>query len=310
MKYYFAPMEGITTFQYRRLHYKYFQGVEKYFTPFISPTMHGSFTPKERKDILPEHNEGIPVVPQILANNADYFLAVTKELKAYGYQEVNLNLGCPSNKVANKHKGSGFLSEPFRLERFLNDIFEKSVLPISIKTRIGRYDEDEWEELLSVFNLYPVKELIVHPRVQKDYYKEPVHMDLFLQTWKDSKNPVVYNGDINSRQDIERIEEQCPKLEALMLGRGLLSRPDLLDPRVSESTLEETLGNQQAFWHFHDELEQAYYEEQGNNTLYKMKELWIYQEKAFSNVDKQMKKIRKAKNREEYSLAIEELKAM
>lgn len=311
MKYYFAPMEGITTFYFRKMHHKYFQGVDTYFTPFISPTMHGTFTPRERKDILPENNVGVPTVPQILANNPEYFLEVTKELRDYGYKEVNLNLGCPSNKVANKHKGSGLLSEHLKLERFLDAIFEKSVLPISVKTRIGRYEEEEWNYLLSLFNYYPIKELIVHPRVQKDYYKAPVHKELFLNTWQKSENPICYNGDLYSVKDIEKWKNDCETMDCFMLGRGLLTRPDMLTPenQACMDTLPP-LGNSKAFWDFHDELEEAYFEELGNNTLYKMKELWIYQEKSFENVDKQMKKIRKAKNKQEYDFAIKELKSI
>lgn len=305
MKQYFAPMEGITTYVFRCLHHKYFKGVDCYFTPFISPTMHGTFTPRERKDILPAHTQGVPTVPQILANNAEYFLETTKELEAYGYTEVNLNLGCPSTGVVNKAKGSGLLGDPFRLEKFLDEIFEKSILPISIKTRIGRFEEEEWEELLALYNRYPLKELIVHPRVQKDFYKQPVHKDLFVRTWKESQCPVCYNGDIYTVEDYRKIESQCLGLSGIMLGRGLLVRPDLLE-QVSDGAKETQ--KEPRFWKFVEELFEAYYEELGNNALYKMKELWIYMEQGFDSVDKYTKKIKKAKNILEYRQAVEVLK--
>lgn len=303
MNYYFAPMEGITTYIFRRMHHKYFGGVDAYYTPFISPTMHGPFTPRERKDILPENTKGVPTVPQILANNAEYFLEVTRELKDYGYKEVNLNLGCPSSRVANKCKGSGFLGDTLRLEKFLDAIFEASVLPISIKTRIGRFEEDEWEELLKMYNWYPVKELIIHPRVQMDLYKKPVHTDLFVQTYGNSSNPVCYNGDIYSVEDYQRILDYAPGISSVMLGRGALTAPDLFEQLQGKASKEK-----ERFWNFLEELFEVYYVELGNNALYKMKELWIYMEKSFSNVDKALKKIRKAKNEQEYRIAVRELR--
>lgn len=306
MKCYFAPMEGITTYLYRQLHWKYFKGVDIYFTPFLSPTMHGPFTPKERKDILPENNKGIPTVPQILTNHAEYFYQVAKELKEYGYKEINLNLGCPSNTVAKKCKGAGFLSETYRLETFLDAIFEKSPLPISIKTRIGRYEEGEWEELLELYNRYPIKELIVHPRVQQDFYKKPIHWNCFLQSAKNIKSPLCYNGELHTKEEIKSCKEACPSIQNVMIGRGLLTNPFLLE----QETLIWTQEQKKRFWQFHDELFEAYYEEIGNNALYKMKELWIYMGNSFPTVDKGVKKIRKAKKYEEYKIAVEQIQAV
>lgn len=237
MKFYFAPMEGVTTYLYRKLHHKYFKGAEKYFAPFVSPTMYGCFTPREKKDILPEHNQGICVVPQILTNRSDYFLETAKVLWEYGYTEVNLNLGCPSNTVVTKCKGSGFLSETYRLNRFLEDIFAKAECEISIKTRIGRYDEEEFQELLAIFNQYPIKELTIHPRVQQDYYKNPVHRQVFLDAVKNSKNPLCYNGDIHTIEDYRQLVEECPKLPAVMIGRGALANPNIFHELQTGETI-------------------------------------------------------------------------
>lgn len=303
MKFYFAPMEGVTTYLYRKLHHKYFKGAEMYFAPFVSPTMHGCFTPRERKDIAPEHNQGVPVVPQILTNRADYFLETAKELYAYGYEEVNLNLGCPSNTVVTKGKGSGFLSEPYRLQSFLEEVFTKTEGSISIKTRLGRYEEEEFEELLEIFNQYPIKELIIHPRIQQDYYKNEIRMKSFLYAMEKSKNSLCYNGDINSREDYKGIVEQCPNLEKVMIGRGALANPNLF----SELNKGEKIS-MDVFWAFHDELYEGYQQEIGNNALYKMKELWIYMGNLFPDVDKIKKKIKKSQKQDEYKKWIDELK--
>lgn len=298
-----APMEGITTYIYRNIHNKYFKGVDKYFMPFVSPTMHGSFNPKEKKDVIPEHNQNINVVPQILTNNAEYFIQTAKELKDFGYEEVNLNLGCPSNTVVTKCKGSGFLSETYRLEKFLDTIFSKTEMDISIKTRIGRFDEEEFEELLRIFNHYEMKELIIHPRVQQDYYKNKVHMECFLDGFPKSKNPVCYNGDIYTISDYEKLTKQCPDLQMVMFGRGVIGNPGLVEEIRTEKQLDMT-----KFWNFHDELLEAYEEALANNALYKMKELWIYMGKLFPDGDKSLKKIKKAQKMVDYKKAMEILR--
>ena len=302
MQYYFAPLEGITTYIYRNTHKKYYKGIDKYFMPFVSPTMHGSFTPRERKDVIPEHNKEITVIPQILTNNAEYFIQTAKELKEFGYEEVNLNLGCPSNTVVTKCKGSGFLSETYRLEKFLDTIFSKTDMDISIKTRIGRFDEEEFEELLRIFNHYTMKELIIHPRVQQDYYKNKVHMECFLEGFPKSKNPVCYNGDIYTVADYEKLTKQCQDLKMVMFGRGVIGNPGLIEEIRTGKPL-----NMDTFWRFHDELLEAYEEALANNALYKMKELWIYMGKLFPNGDKSLKKIKKAQKMVDYKKAVENL---
>lgn len=305
MRFYFAPMEGITTYLYRKLHHKYFGGVEKYFAPFISPTMHGSFTPREKRDILPENNKGIILVPQILTNRSDYFIETSKELFAYGYPEVNLNLGCPSNTVVTKCKGAGFLSETYQLEKFFDEIFKNAIGKISVKTRIGRYDEEEFEELLRIFNQYPIEELIIHPRIQQDYYKNPIRMHIFLEAVEKSKNPLCYNGDIYTKEDYQMLIEKCPTIDGVMLGRGALANPNLFQEIQSG-----TLISMDNLWAFHDELYEEYQQAIGNNALYKMKELWIYMGKLFPDVDKIKKKIKKAQKKEDYQRWIQELHYM
>ena len=162
MKFYLAPMEGLTGFVFRNAYQKHFGDIDTYFTPFIN---NKKMNYKEIKDILPEHNKGMHVVPQILTNRAEDFLAIAKELGNYGYESVNLNLGCPSGTVVTKHRGAGFLAVPEELDHFLEEIFADCPLRISVKTRIGINDAGEWERILSIYEKYPMEELIIHPRV-------------------------------------------------------------------------------------------------------------------------------------------------
>ena len=121
MKYYMAPMEGLTGYIYRNAYQKYFHDIDRYFTPFIT---NKKLDFKVKKDIDPEHNQGMEVVPQILTNQPDDFISIVNQLKQYGYDEVNLNLGCPSGTVVAKNRGAGFLAVADQLDGFLDKIFK------------------------------------------------------------------------------------------------------------------------------------------------------------------------------------------
>ena len=205
MKFYLAPMEGLTGFVFRNAYQKHFGNIDTYFTPFIN---NKKMNYKEIKDILPEHNEGMHVVPQILTNRAEDFLAIAKELGNYGYESVNLNLGCPSGTVVAKHRGAGFLAVPEELDHFLEEIFAECPLRISVKTRVGVNDAGEWEHLLSIYEKYPMEELIIHPRVQKDFYNNTPDMEAFLYAVENSRHTLCYNGDICSVEDYRTWIEQ------------------------------------------------------------------------------------------------------
>lgn len=305
MDFYFAPMEGITGYIFRNAHNCCFPSVERYYTPFLTPKQGKSFTMRELNDVLPEHNEGICVVPQILTNQAEGFLKVADKLKEFGYSRVNLNLGCPSGTVVAKKKGAGFLAYPEELDAFLEQIFEKCDMEISIKTRIGKEDPEEFTALLEIFNKYPLERLIIHPRVQKDFYKNVPNLEIFSMAAAHSKNPVCYNGDLFSTEKIEAFTARFPQVETVMLGRGLLVNPCLAaDYRAGQSTLDP-----EKLHAFLDRLTDGYSSVLSGerDVLFKMKELWSYLGKLFPEGEKHLKKIRKAQRLPEYRLAVKTL---
>lgn len=305
MNYYFAPMEGVTGYVYRNAHHAIFPGIDKYFTPFVSPNQNRCFTPREKRDILPENNCGICVVPQILTNRSDYFLRTMKELAAFGYQEVNLNLGCPSGTVVSKGKGAGFLEDADKLDAFFDEVFQKADLEkmkISVKTRIGVEDAEEFEDLQKVFHRYPFAEVIVHPRVRSDFYKNQPNRQVFGEFLKESVNPVCYNGDIFTVSDVAELKAEFPELESIMCGRGLLSNPAL----VRELQGGETLKKEELH-RFHDTLYESYrtlFAPDERSVLFKMKELWGYFITAFQGAERDVKKIKKAQHFAEYEAAV------
>ena len=291
MRFYFAPLEGIGGYIYRNAHYRFFGNIDKYFAPFITAGPEIHFHKREIRDVKPENNIGVPLVPQILTNHVQAFVETAKVLREFGYEEVNLNLGCPSRTVVAKGKGAGFLAEPERLDAFLAEIFAEVPMKISIKTRLGINNKEEAGRLMEIFNQYPLSELIIHPRIQKDYYSSEPDWLKFKEALEISKVPVCYNGNIFSRADYQRFSETFPTVDRVMLGRGILANPGLVGEILGLDAMNKVQVRQ-----FHDCLLQEYRELFGNdrNTLFKMKELWCYLAHSFSNTKKYEKKIRKA----------------
>jgi len=296
MRFYFAPLEGITGYLYRNIHHEIFGGIDKYFTPFVSPTSSFNFKSREKRDVLPENNEGTPVVPQILTNHADEFLYTAQCLAEYGYTEINLNLGCPSGTVVPKGRGAGFLGKTEELEEFLEELYEKAPAPISIKTRIGMYGPDEFEELMEIYNKFPIHELTIHPRVRQDFYKNTPNLEVFGNALKVSKNPICYNGDINTVEDYKIFTERFPEVKQIMIGRGLLRNPAL----IREITTGEELRWEEATA-FADRLLDEYKKIMSDTpVLFKMKEIWSYMSQSHPDREKVWKKIRKSKKLSDY----------
>lgn len=300
---YLAPMEGLTTYIYRNAYNRYFGGIDKYFTPFISSRKMNS---REINEILPEHNEGMNVVPQILTNHAEDFLQITEQIAALGYKSVNLNLGCPSGTVTAKGRGAGFLGVPDQLDEFLYNIFEKSSLNISIKTRIGISSEEEWNGLLSIYSKYPIDELIIHPRLQQEQYKGTPHKSAYKKAKDTLQIPLCYNGDIHSPQDFTTLLSEIPAVSRIMFGRGILKDPFLVHKLHCDLSAVPDKGTIKAF---HNELFTRYTEIMSGDTpvLYKMKDLWTYLSQSFTSSKKYLKKIRKANNFADYNAAVDSL---
>ena len=304
MKFYFAPMEGLTGYIYRNAHNTYFHNIDKYFSPFIFPNQSEKFKTRELVDILPENNQGLILTPQLLTNNAKDFIHTSKKIEQMGYSEVNLNLGCPSGTVVSKNRGSGFLAKRKELDEFLYEIFSEASIKISIKTRIGIEQPEEFYELMEIYNKYPMGELIIHPRLQKDFYKNKPNMTIFKDALASSINSVCYNGDIFTAKDYRVFTEDFPSVQTVMLGRGLLGNPGLVDDINNNIKLEKRLLKA-----FHDNIYEEYKKILfgDRNVLFKMKGLWFYMLPMFSDNGKPAKKIKKAERLTDYDEAVSSL---
>lgn len=299
MRYYFAPMEGLTDRVYRALHHKYYPGVDRYYTPFFSPTVHRALTPREARELPYADTLGCTVVPQLLTKNAQDFLWMAQVCKDRGYREVNLNLGCPSGTVVAKGKGSGMLRDLDALDAFLEAIYRDAPLPISVKTRLGLETAQEFPAILDIYNRYPICELTVHPRVRKQFYTGDVDGEMFDYAVKNSKNPLCYNGDILTLRQADAIGEMYPQVEAVMIGRGLIACPWMCTGQPDAGVLEA----------FMEELLATYTEEFGGprNAMFRMKENWSFLHTRFDSSEKLWKKLRKTTDVAEFKQLTSEL---
>ena len=292
MRYYFAPMEGITDAPYRQVHHQFFPGLTAYYMPFISPTMHRTLTNRESRDLPMADSVPFRAVPQILTKVPEDFLWAAERCMMRGYDEVNLNVGCPSGTVVSKGKGSGMLADPAKLDAFLNEVFKSTPIPVSVKTRLGMTDPEEFPRILDIFNQYPIKELTIHPRVRKQFYQGGVDMQMFRYALENSKNSLCYNGNLRTLSEVRAFEAEFPQVEAVMIGRGLVGNPAMFHPGTSAQTIRQ----------FHDTLLETYIETFGSarNAIFRLKENWHCMILLFEGSEKLWKKLRKTTDITEY----------
>ncbi len=311
MDIYMAPMEGVTNYVFRKAYIKHFKGVDKFFTPFITPHMKKGFSKSELMELNANYNKTQYLIPQILTNNSDDFLKLAYEIKEMGYNEFNINLGCPSGTVTSKKRGSGFLQDVVALDRFFYDIFEKKDdIKISVKTRIGFSDYDEWEDLLKVYEKYEFCEIIIHPRLRSDFYKNNIHMEAFLSACKELKQKLIYNGDINTLEDNVILNKNLPsnRVFGIMIGRGLVRNPFLAESIKKKDNIYDI---DRAVEFLNDIVNEYLSLDFGErNTLFKLKEIWGMMLGDNEKYTKILKKIRKSNTVKEYNLVVNEFKNM
>lgn len=306
MDFYMAPMEEVTGYVYRNVFHQMFGGVDKYFAPFIAPTQKKVLKTRERKDVARENNLGIPLVPQILTNRETQWIDTLDYLSSLGYTEVNINCGCPSATVVTKGKGSGMLVDINTLDAFLEFVFNNRdrgniQMDISVKTRLGIESEDEFTPIWQVYNRYPFSEVILHPRLQKDFYKNSPRMNCFEYAAAHTDLKLCYNGDLFQAKHLRAFAKQYPETEAVMLGRGLVGNPGLIrEFQTGEQILKEELRE------YHDRIYHGYLEalDCTRDALFKMKELWFYLSFQFADAEKHLKAVRKAESGNKYEIAV------
>ena len=304
MEYLFAPMEGITFALYRKIHHQLFPGTAEYYTPFIAPDSTGSFKPKYLRELTADRDAGLVVIPQLLASNPNAFNITARKLQDLGFDEVNLNAGCPSGTVFSKHKGAGMLNDLSALDAFLDQVFssaEKNGYRISIKTRMGVHSTKEFPPILEIYNRYPLTKLIIHARDRDGQYKSIPDLTGFAEACRNCRCPATYNGNLFSPGHMQQILTAAPEVKSVMVGRGAAANPAL----VRTLTGGETLRCEE-LQHFHDMLFDAY-RVNGLSTAFtveRMKQLWYYMHWMFPEAKKEYKALLKAKSDVDYLAAV------
>lgn len=278
-----APMEGLTTCVFRRLHAQVFGAADRYYLPFITPTVQPQFTERQLRELAPEVNAGLAAVPQLLTRRAADFLWAARRLADMGYTEVNLNFGCPAGTVVAKGKGAGFLGDPIAMREFLDAVFERELpIAVSIKTRLGLKSPEEFAGLVELYNLYPLARLIVHPRIRSDFYKGDARRSVLADALADIRAPLGVNGDIVTPEDIVSVSAAFSAaaggLAEIMVGRALMADPALFrKARTGASARAEEIRE------FHHALFDAYDRlfDSRKNAMMRMKEYWFYQSCLF-----------------------------
>ncbi len=302
--FYLAPIRGVTDAPFRTIfhhHFPYFDGAV---APFINPQRFANLKHKFLQDVLPEHNQQLPLVPQVLYNTSEDFINLGKKLEDMGYEHINWNLGCPAPQVANKKRGSGLLPHPDRIIKIVDDIHASLKAKISIKTRLGFSNSGDLEILLPQLETFPLIELIIHPRIGKQLYKGEVDLNGFARCLEMTSHQVVYNGDIKTTDDFTERATMFPQVKRWMLGRGALADPFLV-AKIKGVTLSED-DRSRKLRDFHDAIyDDLCHRLSGpSHLLNRMKQIWAYLIESFPGNHKVLKKIRKSRTIEQYCQAV------
>jgi tRNA-dihydrouridine synthase len=303
-----SPLQGFTDFRFRNAFHHFFGGIDTFYSPYIK--LNGKLVIKGsyERDILPENNTTLEVIPQIITNDAEEFLFVAKYVQQLGYKELNWNLGCPYPMVAKCGMGSGLISNTSQIEHILKRVHNETDIIVSMKMRMGYENPTEILDVFPILEQYPIKNIAIHARIGKQLYKGGVDLDSFQKCLDTSKHKIYYNGDITSVEKFRIMQERFPTIDHWMIGRGLIADP-FLPSMIKNNTTEYPKNKLEIFEAFHDTIYQEYDAYLSGPTPIRMKMLgfWEYFSESFSNPQKTFKKIKKAGNSKNYEIAVKEI---
>lgn len=296
---YFAPLQGYTDDVYRRTHHDLVGGVAAYYTPFVRMEA-GSIRSKDMRDINPENNVGTPVIPQIIFNSRKEFEYLVNRVEALGYKQMDLNMGCPFPLQAKHGRGVGILANEQVMDDIIEGIKAHSDIKFSVKMRLGWDDNTHALNVVRKLNSVEIEHVTIHPRTGAQQYKGCVDLDSFAALYQECENPIIYNGDLRTADDIHKIEELFPKISGIMIGRGLLGRPSL----AKEYNENREINPLPLLIDIHDALMQEYSRILKGDTqmLNKMHTFWDFSQDLIDR--KTYKKIVKSGNMKNYLAAV------
>jgi tRNA-dihydrouridine synthase len=301
---YLAPLQGFTDYSFRKAFFTLFDTPDLAFSPFIDTH---KIDHRTYRDVLPERNKGIPLVPQVLGNKADEIHRVIAHLNELGYSQINWNLGCPYPMVTKKQMGAGLLPHPEQVDRVLSELYKNTALQLSVKMRLGLTSPDDWKALVPVLNSYPLTEVIIHGRAASQMYDGDVNKDVFLNMTSQLIHPACYNGDINSLDDFQSLTARLPNISRWMIGRGLIANPLLINEiRTNRKADQNEIKT--AIKLLHDQLvyQNSISLSGESHLMNKLKFYWEYFGSYFPDNRKGLKKIKKSATFNAYTDACED----
>ncbi len=301
-----APIKGVTDAVFRTTYAEFFSGIDWAMAPFLSTPKGARIKASYLKDVLPENNRQMPIVPQVMSKCAENFIPLGLALLDLGYDRVNWNLGCPYPMVAKKGRGSGLLSDPAAIERFLERVSRVMPQQLSIKMRLGRHRVDEIIHLIPILNRYPIKEVVIHPRTGIQMYEGTPHLDVFEHCLELCRHPVIYNGDIVDHESFQALQRRFPEVVTWMIGRAAIVDPFLCSALKGRNWHRSEKN--EIFKGYHDALYERYSKKLygPSHLLNRMKGLWAYFSKSFEQGGKVLKKIHKAQKVQAYEKIVKD----
>lgn len=303
-----SPLQGFTDFKFRNAFHHFFGGIDTFYAPYIR--LNGKMIIKNsyQRDLLLENNTTLEVIPQIITNDADEFLFVSKYIRELGYKELNWNLGCPYPMVTKRGMGSGLISDSEKINNILKKVHNESDVLVSMKMRMGYENASEILDTLPILDTYPLKNIAIHARIGKQLYKGGTDLAAFQKCIDHTKHHLYYNGDITSVTAFKKLEERFPTINHWMIGRGLIADP-FLPSMIKKQTTTYPNNRFDVFEEFHDRIYTEYDAALSGPTPIKMKMLgfWEYFSQSFENPQKTYKKIKKASNAQSYQIAVREI---
>ncbi|TXB66777.1 tRNA-dihydrouridine synthase family protein [Vicingus serpentipes] len=303
-----SPLQGFTDFRFRNTFNKYFGGIDTFYAPYIRLNGKLEIKPGYERDLLPKNNSVTDLIPQIMTNDAEEFLFVSKYVQSLGYKELNWNLGCPYPMVTKRGMGSGLICESTKIDNILYKVHQESDIIVSMKMRMGYDTPLEILDVFPVLDKYPIKNVAIHARIGKQLYRGGVDLDSFQKCLDNTTQKIYYNGDITSVEKFNELKNRFPSIDHWMIGRGLIADP-FLPQMIKDNNLSYPENKGEVFGKFHDTLFNEYETALSgqSHVLIKMLHFWEYFSTTFSNPQKTLKKIKKAKSIPAYEGAVREI---
>jgi tRNA-dihydrouridine synthase len=300
-----SPLQGFTDAIFRNAQQKFFGGIDTYYAPYIRYNRKMVIKGSYQRDLNPDANTNIILIPQVMTADADEFIYTIKYIQSLGYSELNWNLGCPYPMVTNSGMGSGLICNTEKIDHILHRAHNETDVTISMKMRLGYENSDEILRAIPILEKYPLKNIAIHARLGKQLYKGGVDLEGFQKCLDIAKHTLYYNGDITSVSAFNKMRAQFPSVEYFMIGRGLIADP-FLPSMIKAGRAEYPADRWEIFREFHDTLYAQYDAMLSGPTPIKMKMLgfWEFFAQSTHNPQKVYKAIKKAGNPYKYKQAV------